>query len=171
MNRFDPGSLTSTVPRTGVTFADWPPVGGGGRKVALTFRGPLTSRVHVLAPLHAPPQPPNVQPGSGFATSVTALPSAKRAVHVVPQSMPAGVLVTLPSPVFETVTGLGGGSSASKRVMVRRVTLWPTSICPFHCWLSVASKGVSASKSPSALLKTVPWSPSGIPFAPTIAGL
>ena len=77
----------------------------------------------MLAPLQAPPQPPNVQPGSGLATSVTALPSAKRALHTAPQSMPAGVLVTFPSPVFETVTGLGGGSSASNRVTVRRVTL------------------------------------------------
>jgi hypothetical protein len=53
-------------------------------------------RLQVPVPLHAPPQPWNIQPLTGVAVSVTGVPELKLALHVEPQLMPAGELVTLP---------------------------------------------------------------------------
>jgi hypothetical protein len=56
--------------------------------------------MHVLVPEQPPPdQPPNVEPVLGVAVSVTAVPLAKFAEHVVPQVMPVGELLTDPVPV------------------------------------------------------------------------
>jgi hypothetical protein len=60
--------------------------------------------LQVDVPLQAPVQPANVELGAGAAVSVTAVPGAKPAMQVVPQLMPAGLLVTLPVPVPELVT-------------------------------------------------------------------
>src|SRR5689334_4246750 len=51
-------------------------------------------------------QPPNVEPAAGVAVSVTVLLRWKSAVHVAPQEIPAGELVTVPEPVpaFATVS-------------------------------------------------------------------
>jgi hypothetical protein len=58
-------------------------------------------------PLHAPDQPAKSERGSGWAVNETTVPCGKLAVHVLPQSMPEGALVTLPepAPVRETVKG------------------------------------------------------------------
>jgi hypothetical protein len=50
-------------------------------------------------PLQAPDQPAKVDPGAAVSVSVTWVPLAKLAVHVAPQLMPAGVLVTIPAPL------------------------------------------------------------------------
>ena len=50
-------------------------------------------------PLHDPLHPLNVEPAVGLAVSVTAVPTGKPAAQVLPQSIPAGLLVTLPPPV------------------------------------------------------------------------
>src|SRR5207247_6746272 len=56
-------------------------------------------------PEHPPPlQPVKVEPAAGVAVSVTAVPLAKLAVHVAPQVIPAGELVTVPLPVPAGVT-------------------------------------------------------------------
>ena len=48
-------------------------------------------------PAHPPPdQPVKTQPAAGVALSVTAVPAAKVAVQLDPQSIPLGVLVTVP---------------------------------------------------------------------------
>lgn len=47
-------------------------------------------------PLQAPLQPRKVLAGGGVATSVTVVPALNLAEQVPPQSMPAGVLVTVP---------------------------------------------------------------------------
>ena len=52
----------------------------------------------VEIPLHAPLQPLKVEPLAGFAVSVTVLFVAKLAEQVLPQLMPAGLLVTVPEP-------------------------------------------------------------------------
>jgi hypothetical protein len=57
-----------------------------------------------LVPEHAPLQAVRFEPEPGFGVSVTAVPAAKLAVHVAPQSMPAGVVVTDPSPVTVTLS-------------------------------------------------------------------
>ena len=45
-----------------------------------------------------PDQPPNVEPAAGLAVSVTIVPSSNDAEQVEPQSIPAGLLVTVPLP-------------------------------------------------------------------------
>lgn len=47
----------------------------------------------------APLQPVNTEPLAAAPVSVTTVPSANEAEHVVPQSMPARVLLTVPVPV------------------------------------------------------------------------
>ena len=74
--------------------------------------------VHVGAvPLQAPPQPKKILLPLARAVSVTRVPLLNELLHVVPQSMPSGLLVTMPlepessSPVMVTVrlkAGTGG---------------------------------------------------------------
>jgi len=54
-------------------------------------------------PLHAPPKPASWLPELGVAVRVTVVPAANSAEHEVPQEMPAGALVTVPSPVTDTL--------------------------------------------------------------------
>ena len=58
-------------------------------------------------PLQAPLQPVKVEPAAGVAVKVTAVPLANGAVHVGPQVIPTGALVTLPlpAPLRFTVNG------------------------------------------------------------------
>jgi hypothetical protein len=67
--------------------------------VAVTEVLAVRVTAHVLVPLQAPDQPTNVEPVLGVAVSVTNVPLAKPALHVVPQLMPEGLLVTAPEPV------------------------------------------------------------------------
>jgi hypothetical protein len=69
-----------------------------------------------VVPEQAPPQPWNGYSGSGVAVSVIRLPEGKLAAHTPPQLMPAGELVTLPRPLFVTVTGTGGGPNEAVTV-------------------------------------------------------
>ena len=55
--------------------------------------------MHVDVPVHAPDHPKKVLPESGFAVNTTAVPLGKLAVQVCPQSIPAGLLVTVPPPL------------------------------------------------------------------------
>jgi hypothetical protein len=55
------------------------------------------------APLQAPLQPENVCPAAGVAIKLTSLFFSKATAQLVPQSMPAGVLLMVPEPVFNTV--------------------------------------------------------------------
>jgi hypothetical protein len=56
-------------------------------------------------PVQPPPvKPANVDPEFGAAVSVTAVPLAKLALHVVPQVIPAGELLTDPAPVPAATT-------------------------------------------------------------------
>src|SRR5215471_5897565 len=51
----------------------------------------------------SPLQPPNVDPGAGVAVSVKTCPGVNVVVHVVPQSIPVGLLDTVPLPVPDLV--------------------------------------------------------------------
>jgi len=60
---------------------------------------------HVLAvPVHAPLQPEKVLPLVATAVSVTLEPDVRLAEQVLPQEMPAGLLVSVPDPVPLLVT-------------------------------------------------------------------
>jgi len=56
-------------------------------------------------PEHSPPDHPvNVEPDAGVAVSTTWVPSSNWAVHVLPQLIPLGELVTVPEPDPLSVT-------------------------------------------------------------------
>ena len=67
-------------------------------KVVVTKLSVLMVRLHVAVPVQFVLQPENSDPEAGEGVRMTAVPLAKLAVHDVPQLMPAGLLVTLPSP-------------------------------------------------------------------------
>jgi hypothetical protein len=74
----------------------------------------LLFRVMVQGPVpeHPPPDHPvKVDPDDGAAVNVTLVPSIKDALQVEPQSIPAGVLVTVPVPVPDLVTWRNGDPS------------------------------------------------------------
>ncbi|MBI3325008.1 MAG: hypothetical protein HYZ92_06975 [Candidatus Omnitrophica bacterium] len=74
--------------------------------VAVTLRLVVIETVQLVAvPLQLPDQPPKVEPEAVLAVRVTEVPLAKLALQVLPQLIPAGLLVTvpLPVPVLETV--------------------------------------------------------------------
>ena len=73
-------------------------------KVAVTARAAVSDTAQVPVPVHAPLQPANVEPLAAAAVSVTDVPLAKFAVHVLPQLMPDGDDVTVPVPVPAFVT-------------------------------------------------------------------
>ena len=62
--------------------------------------------LHAPVPLHAPPQPVNVEPVAAAGVSVTIAPESKLNVHVAPHEMPAGadVIVPVPLPPFVIVS-------------------------------------------------------------------
>jgi len=74
-------------------------------KVAVTDWAAFIVTEHVLVPLQAPLQPVNVEPAAGVAASVTV--PLNDAEQLVPQLIPAGLLVTVPVPEPLKVTVRG----------------------------------------------------------------
>ena len=73
--------------------------------MAVTVVAAVSETVQVLVPEQPPPlQPVKVEPASGAAVRVTAAPLANAAVHVAPQEIPPGLLVTVPVPVPALLT-------------------------------------------------------------------
>jgi hypothetical protein len=54
---------------------------------------------HVPVPVHRPDHPAKVVPASGTGVNTTAVPLGKLVVQLSGQSIPAGLLVTVPAPV------------------------------------------------------------------------
>src|SRR5262245_38468436 len=80
----------------------------GCTKVAVTVVAAFRVTTQVLVPVQPPPlQPVNREPVCGDAVRVTTVPIVNEVVHVVPQLMPAGEVVTVPMPApgFDTVSG------------------------------------------------------------------
>jgi hypothetical protein len=74
-------------------------------KIAVALRSAVMTSVQVAAvPVQAPLQPVKLEPGAATAVSVTVVPFVTLVVHVAPQAMPAGLLVTVPVPVPEVAT-------------------------------------------------------------------
>jgi hypothetical protein len=67
--------------------------------VAVAEAAAVGVKLQVPVPVQAPDQLANVDPVLGVAVSVTGVPLVKLALHVVPQLMPEGLLVTVPVPV------------------------------------------------------------------------
>ena len=67
--------------------------------VAVTLLAAVMLTVQLPVPVQAPLQPVKVLPVTGVAVSVTLAPLVKDALHVVPQLIPAGALLTVPVPV------------------------------------------------------------------------
>lgn len=79
----------------------------GEPKLAKTPRAPFIVTVHVPVPVQSPLQPRKFEPPLGVAVSVTIVPSAKFALQVGSQLMPAGLEATLPTPFPPTPTSSG----------------------------------------------------------------
>src|SRR5215813_2635006 len=89
-------------------------------------------KTHAPVPEQLPPHPAKAEPEPAAAVRVTLVEGAKEALHVEPQSIPAGVLVTEPEPVpaFETVSVLlvGGAVASNWAVTVAEelvIAHWP----------------------------------------------
>jgi hypothetical protein len=88
-------------------------------KVAKTvFAASIVTSQEGLVPAQAPDQPANVDVESGVAVSVTVVPALKGAPQLAPQSMPAGVELTIPSPLPDFVIA----SSCRRRAKVGATT-------------------------------------------------
>ena len=70
-------------------------------KVAVTAFGASIVTVHVPVPVQAPLQPAKTRLPTTRAVSVTTVPLLKALLQVVPQLMPAGLLVTVPLELSE----------------------------------------------------------------------
>ena len=94
---------------------------GMGSKVAVTAADVDSVTTQSSGPVHPPPvHPANVEFASGTACSVTWVSAGNVAAHVVPQSMPAGSLVTVPAPPparFTVNDGSGGGGNCAEVVL------------------------------------------------------
>jgi hypothetical protein len=107
-------------------------------KVAVTDSAALIVIAQVPVPLHpAPLHPANAEPVPAAAVSVTTVPSLKFALHVVPQLIPAGELVTVPVPVpaFVTVNPNSGAKlavTASAAFIVTTQVPVPLHPAPLH---------------------------------------
>jgi hypothetical protein len=78
-------------------------------------------KVHSEVPVHAPDHPANVEPVLGAAVRVTVEPLANDAEQVPPQSIPAGLLVTVPEPLPASVTVRIGAATFTLNVAVTDV--------------------------------------------------
>src|SRR5947207_3231452 len=93
---------------------------GGAVNVAVTVVAVVRVTEQVPVPLQAPPlQPANVEPGSGVATSWSAVPLLRTREHTPPHEMPAGLATSpLPVPSFVTVSRTGTTSKVAVTVLV-----------------------------------------------------
>ena len=96
-------------------------------KAAVTDCAAVMLTEHAPVPLQAPPHPAKAVPAGALGVRDTELPLKKFALHVRPQLMPLGLLVTVaelvPVPVLVTVSENVG---AGENVAVTKVAVVPT---------------------------------------------
>jgi hypothetical protein len=78
--------------------------GDGATRLNVAVTVPVRVRVQAPEPVQPPLQPAKFEPEPAAAERVTLVPASKSAVHVVPQAIPAGALVTVPAPVPASAT-------------------------------------------------------------------
>jgi len=97
-------------------------------KVAVTVVPSPTVTTHGSIPLQPPPlQPLNRDPDAGVADSTIKASCGNVAEHVAPQSMPSGVLVTVPAPA--PLSGTVSAEVGVKMTVKLAVALLPTASC------------------------------------------
>jgi len=87
-------------------------------KVAVTAAFAVNVTLQAPVPEQAPDQPAKVDPALATAVRVTIEPAAKLALHVAPQSIPEGLLVTLPAPAPARDTLRTGSAVTTVKVAV-----------------------------------------------------
>jgi hypothetical protein len=76
--------------------------------LAVTLRSEFTATAHLFPLTESQPiHPRNTYPGAAIGLRVSRSPSSELTLQVAPQSIPPGVLVTVPEPVFSTVSVFG----------------------------------------------------------------
>ena len=105
-----------------------------GWNVAVTDLAMSIVTMHAPVPPHAPLQPVKAEPGSGVGVSVTMVFGGNVAVHVVPQSMPAGEELTEPEPAppSETVRSMGAKSNVAVTLSDALIETLQTTDEPVH---------------------------------------
>src|SRR5688572_19660665 len=99
-----------------------------GAKVAVTARAAVIESWHVPVPEQpSPDHPENSEPAGAVAGSVTVAPGSNRVAQTAPQSMPAGLDVTVPEPVPAFVT-VSSGLSANVAVRERDALIVTTHV-------------------------------------------
>ena len=79
----------------------------------------------LVVPEHAPLHPANMDPEEGEAVSVTTVPLRKPEEQVLPQSIPAGLDVTLPLPVPSLLTvSVGARVNVAVTVLAASMVTW-----------------------------------------------
>jgi hypothetical protein len=81
--------------------------------VAVTEVLAFRVNLHVPVPLQAPDHFSNLEPDFAVAVSVTDVPLVNLASHVFVQSMPVGLLVTVPAPLPAVFTVSSTGADAA----------------------------------------------------------
>src|SRR5262245_41185767 len=124
-----PPGLLVTVPVPPPAFVTVR-VEGTALNVAVTDLFALITTTHVAVPLHPlPPQPPKVDPVAAVAVKVTVVPATKGKLHVAPQTIPAGLLVTVPIPAPAGVTVRVNVFTGAVKLAV---TVWSAFIVTVH---------------------------------------
>jgi hypothetical protein len=102
--------------------------------VAATVWEVASESVHVaVVPVQAPLHLSNEEPADGAAVNTTLAPTGNAALHAVPQEIPAGALVTVPSPSPERVTDSEfAGANVAPAEVVFDATALQVAPCPLH---------------------------------------
>src|SRR5688572_8748026 len=98
-----PAGLDDTVP-VPVPFFDTNSVTSSRTKLAVIVVSSVTVTLQAPVPLHAPPQPTNVEGGTGVAANEITVPSSTVIEHVAPHSIPEPSTVPEPMPDLVIVT-------------------------------------------------------------------
>jgi hypothetical protein len=128
-----PPTLLVTVPEPVPAF-DTVSVFGFLANVALTDFAESTVTMQAPVPLQAPLHPEKVEPLSGVAVRVTSEFWFQLALHVVPQLIPAGELVTVPvpSPSLPTVNEYEFVKNTALRVFAASMVTTHIGLEPLH---------------------------------------